>query len=186
MKKTSLWQSLVLIYVFAIFALLPLTPRIVELISRHIQIEMFVGGIFFTVFLAAAFYASRKKSVRRLRFSRNGIVILAVFIGLLAICVMKIKLAVERIHILEYAILYFLLYRSSEIPADSNDRAFKCFALASSIGALDEAVQAILPNRFFAWKDIWFNVLGSGVGWMVYRLVKQSFEKKVGSVRWFS
>lgn len=81
-----------------------------------------------------------------------------------------IKIPEEKIHILEYAILGWFAARDFTIK----NRKAKGFALSFlfciAVGFFDEIFQAVLPYRFFQWRDIAFNSLGGFWGVSLYSL----------------
>ena len=69
----------------------------------------------------------------------------------------------ERSHVIEYGVLALLIHEALLERARQGRKvlfpALLAIAAASLIGILDEAVQAIVPNRVFDPRDILFNVL---------------------------
>lgn len=76
----------------------------------------------------------------------------------------------ERLHFLEYGLLGMLVLRASLKSRPRSLRA--AFGLAAlvlcTLGTIDELIQYILPNRFFDWRDIWFNIAGGLLGFGAY------------------
>lgn len=79
----------------------------------------------------------------------------------------------ERVHFLEYGLLGMLILRASLRTMPQSWRA--SFGLAAvvlcTIGTLDEIIQFLLPNRFFDWRDLWFNLIGGLLGFGAYLVV---------------
>jgi len=81
----------------------------------------------------------------------------------------KIELLVERIHIIEYAFLAWFVIKDASKGSRGRERilsvVFVC-VFTFSVGVLDELFQAILPYRYYDFRDIVFNCLGGvwGVG----------------------
>lgn len=76
----------------------------------------------------------------------------------------------ERFHFLEYGLMGMLVLRAS---LKSQPRSLKAaFGLAAlvlcTLGTIDELIQYFLPNRFFDWRDIWFNIAGGLLGFGAY------------------
>jgi len=85
-----------------------------------------------------------------------------VFFGLLGVLILLVfRLdAPERSHLIEYAALAICIHKALQERFSYRlwDPAVRAVVLAGGIGFLDEAIQAPLPNRSFAWEDIWFNL----------------------------
>lgn len=85
-----------------------------------------------------------------------------VFFGMLGVLILLVfRLdAPERSHLIEYTALAICLHKALQVRFSYRlwDPALRAVVLTGSIGLLDEAMQAPLPNRSFAWEDIWFNL----------------------------
>ncbi len=95
------------------------------------------------------------------------------FLGLILLTtafVIQIDRPEERIHILEYAVLGYLV---AIVAAQRLEGLlFLITALITSflIGLGDELIQWVSPNRVFDWRDVIMNGAGSILGLMVMRL----------------
>ncbi|NNE35205.1 MAG: VanZ family protein [Rhodothermales bacterium] len=74
----------------------------------------------------------------------------------------------ERTHLVEYGVVAALIHIAL-LERSSNGRtvpfpAFLAIGLTAFLGLLDEAIQAVLPGRFFDFRDIFFNTVA---GFMV-------------------
>jgi len=82
--------------------------------------------------------------------------------------VSQIKIAEEKIHLLEFAVLGWLALRDAFVAS----KRIKGFLLALTftliIGVLDEVFQAILPYRYFQSWDIVLNSLGGAWGIVLF------------------
>ncbi len=96
---------------------------------------------------------------------------IAVFIAILAagmILVWQLEIPEERIHVLEFSILGWLASRDLNKTKKSFKGFVFAFAFIILVGAVDEAFQAVLPYRYFQWRDIIFNIAGGGWGIFLY------------------
>ena len=73
----------------------------------------------------------------------------------------------ERLHLAEYGFLSFLTFRALRVDLAHRSAYFWGWIVASGLGALDEGIQALLPNRVGEWADVQLNVLSSGLGMVV-------------------
>ncbi|MBF0191817.1 MAG: VanZ family protein [Magnetococcales bacterium] len=68
----------------------------------------------------------------------------------------------ERVHLMEYGILAFLLFRAMGQPRGIG--LLWCYLAVLVAGFSDETIQWILPNRYFDLRDIGMNGIGSACG----------------------
>ncbi len=77
------------------------------------------------------------------------------------------KFPAERLHLIEYGLLAYLLYRALR-PDFTRAVAYALSLLISSgFGFLDEIIQHVLPNRVFELRDVMTNLLASALGLLV-------------------
>jgi len=79
----------------------------------------------------------------------------------------------ERLHLAEYGFLSLFTYRALRIDTPGVAAYFGGWAIASALGGVDEAIQWVLPERVFEWKDVGLNVVSSGLGMLVVAIVKR-------------
>jgi ABC-type phosphate/phosphonate transport system permease subunit len=116
--------------------------------------NLFRDGIIFLFGLGLLFFVINKATTRMRLFLQ-----LAMF-GAAIIFLAQMKLAIERIHIIEYGLLGYLITRDllktkRALPGIVIACLFTC-----CVGIIDELFQAILPYRFYDTRDIMFNSLG--------------------------
>ena len=78
-----------------------------------------------------------------------------------------IKLPQERVHLLEYGFLAFLVYKALRI--DIRDERIYLFTslLVMFFGLADECIQFLLPNRYFGIMDVLVNGVSGILGTMI-------------------
>lgn len=159
------WRH-VWIYGACIAGFLPFTPNLRNELSRFFSLEFLVNGsilLFFAVSVALVTVFRKKKYIRMLPYF---LIWACVLLGLL----MFIPIAVERTHIPEYGLLSILLFRAFRLSRYSLKNAYLLSLMWAIVaGTLDEFIQHLLPNRYFAWRDIALNIIGSVVGLLSYR-----------------
>lgn len=74
------------------------------------------------------------------------------------------KFPAERLHLIEYGLLAYLLYRALWLDLPRAPAYVLGFLISSAFGFLDEVIQHILPNRVFELRDIATNVIASALG----------------------
>ena len=122
-------------------------------------LALIVGSI---VFLATNLLTKRLSFFRLLLIA--GIITVG-FIG-----VMQLELAVEKVHILEYALLGWLALGDTTRTYPKMKAALIAMIFCALVGVVDEGFQGILPYRFYDNRDIIFNVLGALEGIVLYIL----------------
>ncbi len=147
------------IYVFLIFTILPAGPQLVSRIDKILPIAYvfyFVMACLSLVLIFRISVSKRKKRFRlRVAFGALFYVLALVF------ALTQIKLVVERVHILEYGLLFILLFQAFRRETATRKAYQTAFLFSCGVGLLDETVQCFLPGRYFGWRDILFNVLGA-------------------------
>ena len=103
-------------------------------------------------------------------FSHPGGLIIVIGIGALAILVLlflRTAVLAERTHLIEYSVLGTFVYAALAERQASGRRvpypALLALLLTTAIGSLDEAVQYLIPGRFFDPQDVIFNFLAAAV-----------------------
>jgi len=98
------------------------------------------------------------------KFSAIQIGSLIIFFVFLIFFVSLINIPEERIHIFQYAGLGLLIFPfGKNLSLDKTTMAYS-FGIIFLVGTGDELIQWLLPNRVFDLRDIFFNLLGGGVG----------------------
>jgi len=176
-QEAKRWQrvkrwAVVALYSAFIFATLPYGPQIVKLIRKSIglkglgySLNACVLTIVALFLLYLLFYRKERRVSSYLLFASIGLTY-GYFLEAL-------HNPAERFHFVEYGLLSWLVHFALKL--DVYDKSIYLWAAVavSLIGALDEIVQWILPNRYFGWGDIGINglagILGQGMIWLVTR-----------------
>jgi len=116
--------------------------------------------------LTAVFFLLVALYVLRLRPPLPSILLLIPVIAAYGVMFLKMKIPVERIHLLEYGLLGFMLTGALNDRWSAGRSAGVALALAAAAGYVDEAIQYFLPNRVYDLRDVGFNTL-AGLGGIV-------------------
>ena len=84
-----------------------------------------------------------------------------------------LSIVVEKIHVIEYAVLGWLLCRDLTREGKVLRGIMLACLACLLVGALDEAFQAVLPYRVFDWLDIRHNMFGGAEGVAIYLLAER-------------
>lgn len=154
-RRLWLWTLAV---VTAIFASLGLAGQLAEVLTD--------SGLIGEAFVFSAFLVLLAVLTQGFRFRPGGVEI-AVALGVAAVYILVFLRmgvpVVERTHLVEYSVVAILIHLALKERRDNGRRVPRpaLIALAATVllGALDEGVQAVLPNRVFDIRDIGFNAM---------------------------
>ena len=157
-RERRLW-AWTLAVVVAIFSTLGLARTLAGILrDRGLLDNLFVLGM---LLIGAAILTQGLKT--RPRGAEIGVAlgIAAAYLLLFA----RMAIAEERIHLIEYGVVAVFIYEALTERASKGRRvpapALLAFLAAAAVGALDESIQAFLPNRAFDIRDVGFNVLAA-------------------------
>lgn len=145
----------VVIYTLIILATLPFVRNVWDWVGEWQGYILLIG-----LYLGAAgFIYIRYKNI--------------LFVGLIfliSLAIFKlIPLPIERIHFIEYGVLGWLVWRAA---GDKKWGFAVALVYIIAISVLDEAIQGILPSRYYDLRDIWMNILGGSLGLVIGRYEK--------------
>ena len=124
--------------------------------------------LFLLLFAGIGFYAGRKFSGT----NKKALLMLSGFAFVyFYLLKYQCKFPAERLHLVEYGLLAYLLYRALRLDFSSGKAYIIGFLIASGFGFLDELIQYFLPNRVFEARDAMTNVLAAGLGLLALRVV---------------
>jgi glycopeptide antibiotics resistance protein len=124
--------------------------------------------LFLLIFAGVGFYAGRRFSGP----NKKALLLLSGFaIVYFYLLKYQCKFPAERLHLVEYGLLAYLLYKALQLDLPSAKAYILGFVIASAFGFLDEFIQYILPNRWFELRDAMTNVLAAGLGLLAVRVV---------------
>lgn len=159
------WSAATLAWLAAILALLPVGPDLWRGLRPFLlpsPMTWFVGaGAVLGLALAGRAVAAspRRRGVALALLAAAGTAYLALLLWFY-----DDPTNAERLHLLQYGVLGYLAANAVTVRSG---RALPLVAgalfLAAAAGG-DEAIQAILPQRYFGWKDIAGNLLGAILG----------------------
>jgi len=124
--------------------------------------------LFLALFAGIGFYAGRQFSGS----NKKALLLLTGF-ALVYFYLLKYqcKFPAERLHLIEYGLLAYLLYKALRLYLSSGKSYVFGFLIASAFGFLDEFIQYKLPNRVFEFRDAMTNMLAAGLGLLAVRII---------------
>jgi hypothetical protein len=192
------WISISSIYVFVLYATLPLGRPVVTFMRSHLDTaeqSLLMYGIFATI--GAAFLGYVLFKIRT--FTPVALVCLALLLRLYYLeFTTLVTYPEERLHFLEYGLLALLLYKMFSIDFKGIWPYLLALVVGSLIGYGDELVQhctkflpavfrflgitSVDPNsfrRYFGWEDVRINILGVIYGLVLLITVLQNRRSRV-------
>ena len=169
-RQLWIWVGVTLVGIFTTLGLAGTLAE--ELLERELAEVVWIWGLVITAVAVAGIGFARRR-----RWTDFWIAI-----GVVAVLAMALPRAgfdaAERSHLFEYGLVASLVYRALEARFTEHPRpvATPLFAVAitSGVGALDEIVQQLFPNRGFELVDIGFNSFAAavvvGATWSVSRV----------------
>ncbi|WP_420642035.1 VanZ family protein [Candidatus Leptofilum sp.] len=167
-RERRLWFALGIVLA-GIYATLGRAPAIAAALREQSRLR---DNMFFALFVAMVVVA-----ILFIR-SRPGRAEVAVGMGVLIIYVtawLRIGTLEERTHLFEYGLVAALVHEAL-LERKGNGRlhpnpALLALIISFCLGFLDETIQAILPNRVFDIRDIFFNTVAAvmiiGARWLL-------------------
>ncbi|MBF0339572.1 MAG: VanZ family protein [Magnetococcales bacterium] len=150
--------ALVAGYMLTIYLTLPLTPVIAKAAFKWIGKQE--TSLLISCVLILSLITVVTLLFRRIRRERR-ITALLPFLALFAIAY-NMDNPIERVHLLEYGILAFLIYRAMGEPQGVT--LLWTYMAAVLLGFSDESIQYLLPNRYFDLRDVAMNGVGAACG----------------------
>lgn len=132
-------------------------------LSATLRDRALLDAAFAVAFLAAIAGVVVLAVRRRPRAGQIGVAL--VVVAAYAMTFIRMGIPEERTHLIEYGILAVLVYEAllERRRHGSSPRLPALVAIVSTVllGWLDEAVQAVMPERVYDWRDVGFNTLAA-------------------------
>jgi hypothetical protein len=157
-----LWVT---VYTLFLYAIIPFSRDLLNL-SKEFLGESFSFSMNLTFILIAGMVLMAHWLKRALTVGQWGRLIAAFL--LLLLFATQLEIPEERIHLLQYAVLGYLVVLAQRLQCRSITLYNRALLLVFVIGTGDELIQAILPDRFFDIRDVLFNAVG-GIGGIIVR-----------------
>lgn len=173
MKKTKqriCWWIAVVAYIALIYSTLGVAPQWWDAIDAAFGGKgMRVLHVLYAIMAVAIFlylvYIKRENSLAKYFW-------FFLCVGVIGVVMKSMPYPAEKIHFAEYGLLGVLLYNALKIDVDCYDWKlyFVGVLLCVAIGAMDEVIQLILPNRYFDWRDLFVNGTSGAIALCLIRL----------------
>jgi len=157
--RRKLWIH-VFLWVGLIYSTLYIVRPLTSFLSKHTPFTSLTTLFIVVLFLLVLFWM-----LKHLKHKDSLTYLLLAFAALIyAYTVMIIKYPAEKIHLVQYGFLAFLIYRACLIDFSIVAVYAISFFLTSAFGWLDEIIQYYLPNRYYHINDVALNSFSGGMG----------------------
>ena len=168
-ERCKRWTS-VLIYTTMIYLTLPFMWPAWRALHRYTdgRIDM-MGGLAVTVLGTWSVFCVVFRRRERRWWVYTALISLGIACGVL---LMHIQVSpAKRLHLSEYGFLSYLTFRALRVDTGYRSAYLWGWVVAAGLGALDEGIQACLPNRAGQLVDVGLNALSCGLGMIAVMLV---------------
>lgn len=152
--KLSRWV-VVFLYVLLIFATIPYVPRIwgilIKPLGKSTSAVLNVG--YFVAACCLVFYSYFKLR----KSSLNFYIGLSLIFLCYAFLLQGLNVTIEKIHLLEYGVLSFLVYWAIKPKREGILIYCVILGIVFIIGWADELIQRVTPGRVYEFKDVLLN-----------------------------
>ncbi len=171
--KKRVWA--VIIYVLFIYLTLPVMRPVLNFMKAHLgsRFDLLTDASLIVIMAGLALMMIRS------RISWKQYILAFVVFCIYGICLKVLKIPEERIHLLEYGLLSFLVFRIYPSDWSYMFRYWQTFLTVSFIGTLDEIIQYLIPNRVGDVRDIGLNIVSGLLGLVLTAILLQKSAKKL-------
>lgn len=159
-------------YIALIFATIPYVPKIwggfTQPLGKNASMLLNVGyGLFGFYLLLYSYFKLKKKSF--IFYAAASLIFLCY--GYL---LKNLDIAIEKVHLLEYGVLSFLVYRAAK-PTNKRILIYGVIlGIVFLVGWTDELVQRVTPGRVYEFRDVLLNWKAGILGLLLTRVCRNS------------
>lgn len=154
----------VILMTSVVYATLYIARPICNFLRSNVPFFDRTASIALVIAAAAALGAIHYLKKKGLITKDSTFYLLAGAVVIYALISWQVKLAEEKLHFLEYAILSLLIYRALSLDVRGWRLYLFSFILVFILGWMDELIQYILPNRYYEFRDVAMNGIGGIIG----------------------
>ncbi|MCC7263635.1 MAG: VanZ family protein [Candidatus Latescibacteria bacterium] len=168
LERSRAW-GLALLYIAFVYSTIPLMPVVWRTLSEHTQGAVrYLGiGVVFSLGLALVLKARKGRAGRRWW---TWVGLLGVGLAYAYLLQHFARFPAERLHLVEYGLVSYLLLRALSLDLPAPRAYIVALLLTALVGAGDELIQWVLPERVFEMKDVQLNLVSGILGLLAVRL----------------
>ena len=133
--------------------------------SKAVKVFLEVGAILAVGILIGLLTAQRLPAINYVLFS-----FFLILYSMFLYCYVVVP--IERVHMIEYALLGYLVFRDNFKKPKLNRKFLLSLLVLVIVGIIDEAIQYFLPFRVFDLRDIVMNTVSSLGGIALFYIVR--------------
>ncbi|MBI5298984.1 MAG: VanZ family protein [Deltaproteobacteria bacterium] len=141
-------------YVALVYAGLYFTPFLGLYLSKRNALGSFVGWTYALSALFLIYFLYFKLKIRKAEAYGLLLGLGILFQG----AIQRMEETLDRLHFLEYGLLYLLIYLAFRFSSDGIVLIGRTIILCSLFALGDEGLQGLLPNRMAEWHDVLINI----------------------------
>jgi len=157
--RKKLWMY-VFLWVGFIYSTLYIVRPLTNFLKEHTPFT-FLTSLFIVVLFSVVIFWILKNLKHK---DRLTYLLLTFAAFIYAYALMIIKYPAEKIHLVQYGFLAFLIYRASLIDFKLKSSFAIAFFLTTSFGWIDEIIQYYIPNRYYHINDVMLNSFSGIMG----------------------
>ncbi|HEV8267544.1 MAG TPA: VanZ family protein [Thermoanaerobaculia bacterium] len=157
-RPSEAWSwVLCAVYSLALWAFVPFGRGVILALTQRHLTGVVVTLIYLVTILLAGLYV-----VFNVRLSDVvAFLALAVVAAATGAMALGLSIAEERVHFVEYGLLALLFRRALSFRRGPAAQYVLAWILASAVGWGDEAIQLVVPNRYYDLRDVAMNAVGA-------------------------
>jgi hypothetical protein len=153
--------AIAVLYVATIYLTIPFVPRTWFFLTGSLRLSPSVLSVIFLSAAALIVLTAVLRTSRLAPRSVGGLVLIgAAYYYLLGHAFVE---AVERIHLIEYGVLPWLIWRAIGLEV-SIERVVVVWVLSANVGVFDELIQHFTPGRYGEIRDVMINWMSCTLG----------------------
>ena len=155
-----------MLYIAFVYATVPVMPKVWWLLTDYTEGAVSSLGVVAIVGLGG--FVIWQVLRRRQSFSAlTWVALIAIGAAYAYLLMVFAPIPAERLHLVEYGLVGFFLYRALRLDLKPGKAYFCSFALTVTVGFVDECIQWVLPQRYFEMKDVQLNAISGALGLLV-------------------
>lgn len=169
----------VIVWVGIIYASLPWVRPLCDFLKAKTPFLFLINSLMAVVFVLLAVEMGRR---RVLKGASSYFLVWGIFV-VYGYLLFLLKVPEEKIHLIEYGFLAFLVFRAVDLDYRGVKRYGIAFVVSSLLGWMDELIQHFLPNRYYQSSDVLLNILSAGLGLVVVFIFQSKSAKSFPPLR---
>lgn len=169
----------VVIYTLLIYTTIPIVRPLVDLLEDSLGVlGMTIGLCMKIIFIAVGLLFVYMLFVKRKNRKTIPYIYLIILSCIYVYILAKVKVPIERIHLIEYGFLAYFIYSAFRESYTVIKSYVFSFVLVAVFGWMDEGIQYFVPDRYYDIKDVGLNALSGLLALLMVHFVIKEKDKK--------